>query len=73
MHFTMSSLNRCPRALSPRGLKGQRGVTSIEYALLGALIAVVIVGTVQSVGLSLFDLYEFVSDKVGDAVSGGAN
>lgn len=42
----------------------QRGVTSIEYALVGALIAMVIVGTVTTLGLTLNDFYAMVSDKV---------
>lgn len=40
------------------------GVTSIEYALLGALIAVAIVVTVAMVGSSLGLLYADISAKV---------
>lgn len=47
----------------------QRGVTSIEYALLGALIAMVIVGAVSNVGLSVGNFYNYVAEQVGCAVS----
>jgi len=49
----------------------QRGVTSIEYALVGALIAMVIVGTVTALGLTLEDFYTFVSDEVARVAPGG--
>ena len=43
-------------------------VTSIEYALIGALVAVVIVVSVTSVGSAVKDLYELVADEVSRAV-----
>lgn len=39
-------------------------VSAIEYALLGTLIAVVIVGAVASVGTQLQLLFEHVKDQV---------
>lgn len=48
-------------------LADESGVTSIEYALIGSLIAVVIAATVTTVGLDLNDLYEMVAGKVQDA------
>lgn len=51
----------------------QRGVTSIEYALLGSLIAVAIVAAVQTLGLTVSDFYAFLADEVGSAVSAGGN
>lgn len=42
----------------------ESGVTSIEYALLGFLIAVAIIITVKSVGTNLLDLYEKVASAV---------
>lgn len=51
----------------------QRGVTSIEYALLGSLIAVAIVATVQTLGVTVSDFYAFLADEVGGVVSGGGN
>ena len=49
----------------------QRGVTSIEYALVGALIAMVIVGAVTSLGLTLEDFYSLLSVEVSKAVGQG--
>ncbi len=40
------------------------GVTSIEYALVAALIAVVIVGAVATVGSELNATYDYVSNCV---------
>ena len=40
------------------------GVTAIEYGLLGALIAVVIVVSVSSVGNEVLRLYTDISDKI---------
>lgn len=40
------------------------GATSIEYALLGALIAVAIVGAVSATGQQVHELYERVSEQV---------
>jgi len=51
-------------------LKDDSGVTAIEYALLGGLIAVVIVGSVTAVGDEMNTMYEYISSKVQDAVSG---
>lgn len=45
-------------------LARQRGVTSIEYALLAALIAMAIIFGVAETGGMLGKLYEFVSTKV---------
>jgi pilus assembly protein Flp/PilA len=51
-------------------LQDESGVTAIEYALLGSLIAVAIMTAVASVGVSLGALYEMVSDEVVAATSG---
>ena len=48
-------------------LADESGVTAIEYALIGSLIAVVIAATVTAVGVNLSDLYEMVAGKVQDA------
>ncbi|MDC7715133.1 Flp family type IVb pilin [Vogesella sp. LYT5W] len=45
------------------------GVTAIEYALLGGLIAVVIVSAVTGVGASVLTLFLNVADQVGAAVA----
>lgn len=40
------------------------GITSIEYALIGVLVAVVIVGAVTTVGLEVQGAFEFVATCV---------
>jgi pilus assembly protein Flp/PilA len=45
-------------------LDNESGVTSIEYALLAALIAMVIVGAVGTTGITLAALYTMVADEV---------
>ncbi|MGH8440221.1 MAG: Flp family type IVb pilin [Pseudomonas sp.] len=47
-------------------------VTAIEYALLGALIAVVILGAVTLVGSKTLGLWDMVSRCVEAAAGGGA-
>lgn len=51
-------------------LQDESGVTSLEYALIGSLIAVAIVTAVTTLGLDLSDLYKMVSGKVQGATSG---
>ena len=50
-------------------LRDESGVTSIEYALLGTLIAMGIIVGATTLGLNLKDLYDMVSDEVQDAVT----
>lgn len=45
-------------------LLNEDGVTAMEYALLGALIAIVIVGAVTGVGLNVQALFLNVADQV---------
>ncbi|MBU3947276.1 MAG: Flp family type IVb pilin [Proteobacteria bacterium] len=45
-----------------RFLNEQTGVTSIEYALIAALIAVVIAGAVGLLGVKVQGLYQSVLD-----------
>jgi pilus assembly protein Flp/PilA len=40
------------------------GVTAIEYGLIAALIAVVIIGAVQLVGTNLSNVFNFVAGKL---------
>ncbi|WP_024302864.1 Flp family type IVb pilin [Pseudogulbenkiania sp. MAI-1] len=49
-------------------LDHEEGVTAMEYALLGALIAIVIIGAVTDVGLNVQDLFTNVADQVAAAV-----
>lgn len=50
--------------------RDEAGVTAIEYALVGSLIAVAIVTSAAMVGLSLGDLYDTVATRVKDAITG---
>ncbi|KVM80369.1 Flp family type IVb pilin [Burkholderia stagnalis] len=45
-------------------IEDERGVTSIEYALLGSLIAMAIVFAVMSLGTSLGNLYQDVAARI---------
>jgi pilus assembly protein Flp/PilA len=46
----------------------QRGVTSIEYALIAALIALAIVVGVSDTGVAIGKLYDHVATQVADAI-----
>ena len=52
-------------AFARRFLADERGATAIEYGLIAALIAVVIIGAVTSVGTNLKATF----NKVGNAAS----
>lgn len=54
-----------------RFLKDESGATAIEYGLIAALIAVVLVGSLQAVGGSLKGAFKKISDDVGTATAGG--
>ena len=47
-----------------RFLKDESGATAIEYGLIAALIAVVLVGALTAVGQSLNTNFETISDAV---------
>lgn len=47
-------------------INSESGVTSIEYALVGVLIAVVIVGAVTFAGEELNNTYEYIAQCVDD-------
>jgi pilus assembly protein Flp/PilA len=48
-----------------RFLKDESGATAIEYGLIVALIAVVIIGAVTTLGKNLSTAFTSVSDKLG--------
>ena len=50
-----------------RFLKDESGATAIEYGLIAALIAVVLVGALQAVGDSLTGAFDKISTEVGNA------
>jgi pilus assembly protein Flp/PilA len=45
-------------------LKSERGVTAIEYGLIAALIAVVIVGGITLIGTNLQAVFAYVAGKI---------
>ncbi len=47
-----------------RFLKGEEGVTAIEYGLIAALIAVVLVGALTTVGEKLTSAFQYVADNL---------
>jgi len=46
------------------GLRDDRGATAVEYGLMVALIAIVIIGAVTALGNNLTGLFETVASKV---------
>jgi pilus assembly protein Flp/PilA len=57
---------------SRRFLRDEEGVTAIEYGLIAALIAVVIIASVQLVGGGLVNVFTEISDALAAALGGGA-
>lgn len=51
------------------GWRDERGVTAIEYGLIAALIAVVIIVAVTAVGTSLQEVFNTISSQLSGAVS----
>jgi pilus assembly protein Flp/PilA len=45
-------------------IRDQDGVTAIEYGLIAALIAVVIIATVQLVGTNLSGVFSFIASEL---------
>ncbi len=52
-------------------VKNESGATAIEYGLIAALIAVVIIGAVTTVGTDLKAVFENVSAKLAPAKAAG--
>lgn len=54
-----------------RFLKDESGATAIEYGLIAALIAVVLVVSLQGVGDALKGAFDKIEADVSEATSGG--
>lgn len=54
-----------------RFIRDEEGVTAIEYALIAALIAVVIIGAVRSVGTNVQSTFNTIATELTTAGSGG--
>ena len=52
-----------------RFLKDESGATAIEYGLIAALIAVVLVASLQGVGTALDGAFKKIDDEVSGATS----
>ena len=50
-------------------LREEEGVTAIEYGLIAALIAVVIIVAVTAIGTNLDVVFQFIADELGGAVA----
>ena len=50
---------------------GRRGVTAMEYGLIAALIAVVIIGTVTQIGTGLVTKFQAIVDAINGAGAAG--
>lgn len=50
----------------------ESGATAIEYGLIAALVSVAAIGALQTMGSSLNEMFSTVSNKLGEAVAGGA-
>lgn len=66
-HEPVSMLRKLNRTVSEFS-RDEFGVTSIEYALIGALIAVVVVASVGNVGTAVKGLYDLVAAEVAAAL-----
>ncbi|MEI9990711.1 MAG: Flp family type IVb pilin [Rhizomicrobium sp.] len=51
--------------LFARFVRDESGATAIEYGLIAALIAVVIIGAIQVVGTDLSTTFKTIGDKLG--------
>ena len=47
-------------------MKDEDGVTAIEYALIGALVAIAIIVGAGALGISLNSIFDAIADKVDD-------
>ena len=53
--------------------KGSKGTTTIEYALLASLIAVVAIAAMRMIGSSITDKFQQVAETIdGDGGNGGS-
>jgi pilus assembly protein Flp/PilA len=48
----------------------EEGVTAIEYGLIAALVAVVIIGGATALGANLNAMFDFIAGKVSTAMGG---
>ena len=56
--------------LFKRFILEEEGVTAIEYALIAALIAVVIIGTLTTLGTTISEKFQEIADAISGAGTG---
>jgi pilus assembly protein Flp/PilA len=54
-----------------RFIKDESGATAIEYGLIAALIAVVIIGAVQALGTNITTQFQAIATAIGGGGGGG--
>jgi pilus assembly protein Flp/PilA len=52
-------------------VQDEEGVTAIEYGLIAALIAVVIIAGAQAVGVNLLAIFNFIAGELTVPAAGG--
>ncbi len=52
-------------------LDNEDGATAIEYGLIAALIAIVIVAGITALRVAMVDMYESIEDTVDNAMTSG--
>lgn len=52
------------QAIFTKRVEGDKGATAVEYGLMVALIAIVIIGAVTAVGAELAVLFQAVADAI---------
>lgn len=57
------------KAIFKRFRKNEDGATAIEYGLIAALIAVVIIGAVSLLGENISDKFNTIAEEIGNAES----
>lgn len=48
--------------------RDEKGVTALEYGLIAALIAVIIIGSITTLGSNLSTMFNSIATKTSDAV-----
>jgi pilus assembly protein Flp/PilA len=64
MYHLFSAYCRLQDLANRRWFKAEDGVTAIEYGLIAALIAVVIITAVTAVGTNLSSKFNFIAGKL---------
>lgn len=60
----LATLHVAGLKLKERALTGEKGATAVEYGIMVALIAVVIIGVVAALGNNLSSMFQTVAGKL---------